>query len=417
MPQEASTVAIRFSIVITTYNRLNLLKRAIDSALKQTVPCEVVVADDCSSDGTEEYVKNLCQSQLQDSNHRLIYHRNERNSGHSQTMNMGVSIASGEWIKPVDDDDYLAPNCIEEMAKAIAIHQTTITPETNSKAVICSAQAAQVDPNGRELSRTRMIGPGKAFYIPQSDIHYGMLLEQVPFGTPIQVAYRRDAFLKSGGWDSSLDVNFDDIDSWIKIAQFGDAIFINRCLAYRTVWPGAYNHKLSLEKRLRTNILIKEKIYPLIHQKHHHRLPDLAQIRNYLRLHWGLVALKSAKINPAFKMASSAVLSQKAWKILLLSMATRNQPKLSEVSFSELENNSSTVYPDVEADIYNPQQLKTYLKLRSGLTAVQRGKLNKAYKNLFPSLFSPANFKVFMNLLILENSKDIVTIQKHILIQ
>ncbi|ERT08172.1 glycosyl transferase 2 family protein [Lyngbya aestuarii BL J] len=410
-------MAIRFSIVITTYNRLNLLKRAIDSALKQTVPCEVVIADDCSSDGTEEYVKNLCQSQLQQSDRRLIYHRNERNSGHSQTMNMGVSVASGEWIKPVDDDDYLAPNCIEEMAQAIAIHHTTITPETNSKAVICSAQAAQVDPNGRELSRTRIIGPGKAFYIPQSDIHYGMLLEQVPFGTPVQVAYRRDAFLKSGGWDSSLDVNFDDIDSWIKIAQFGDAIFINRCLAYRTVWPGAYNQKLSLEKRLRTNILIKEKIYPLIHQKHHHRLPDLAQIRNYLRLHWGLVALKAAKINPAFKMASSAVLSQKAWKILLLSMATRNQPKLSEVSFSELENNRSTVHPDVEADIHNPQQLKTYLKLRSGLTAVQRGKLNKAYKNLFPSLFSPANFKVFMNLLILENSKDIVTIQKHILIQ
>ncbi|MGB3192046.1 MAG: glycosyltransferase family 2 protein [Limnoraphis sp.] len=417
MPQEASTVAIRFSIVITTYNRLNLLKRAINSALKQTVPCEVVVADDCSSDGTEEYVKNLCQSQLKQSDRRLIYHRNERNSGHSQTMNMGVSVASGEWIKPVDDDDYLAPNCIEEMAQAIAIHQTTITPEKNSKAVICSAQAAQVDPNGRELSRTRIIGPGKAFYIPQEDIHYGMLLEQVPFGTPVQVAYRRDAFLKSGGWDSSLDVNFDDIDSWIKIAQFGDAIFINRCLAYRTVWPGAYNQKLSLEKRLRTNILIKEKIYPLIHQKHHHRLPDLAQIRNYLRLHWGLVALKSAKINPAFKMASSALLSQKAWKILLLSMATRNQPKLSEVSFSELENNRSTVHPDVEADIYNPQQLKTYLKLRSGLTAVQRGKLNKAYKNLFPSLLFPANLKVFMNLLILDNSKDIVDIQKHILIQ
>ncbi|MGL4501076.1 MAG: glycosyltransferase family 2 protein, partial [Planktothrix sp.] len=35
---------MKFSIVITTYNRIALLKRAIDSALKQTIPCEVVIA-------------------------------------------------------------------------------------------------------------------------------------------------------------------------------------------------------------------------------------------------------------------------------------------------------------------------------------------------------------------------------------
>ena len=43
---------MKFSVVITTYNRLDLLKRAINSALNQTLKCEVVVADDCSSDGT-----------------------------------------------------------------------------------------------------------------------------------------------------------------------------------------------------------------------------------------------------------------------------------------------------------------------------------------------------------------------------
>lgn len=416
MPQEASTVEIRFSIVITTYNRLNLLKRAIDSALKQTIPCEVVVADDCSSDGTEEYVKGLCQSQPQHSDRRLIYHRNHSNSGHCKTMNLGVSVASGEWIKPLDDDDYLAPNCLEEIRQAIAIHQTTITPETHSKAVICSCQAAQIDPNGQELSRTRIVGPGKAFYIPQEDIHYGMLLEQVPFGTPVQVAYQRDAFIKSGGWDSSVDLNCDDIDSWIKIAQFGDAIFINRCLGYRTIWSGAYSQKLTPEKRLKMNILMKEKIYPLVHQKHHHRLPDLDQIRNYLRLHWGLVALKTAKINPALKMVSSAILSHKAWQMLLLSIATRQQSKLSGLA-SELKSNSSSVNPDLEAEISDSQQLKTYLKLQGGLKAVQRGKINKASKFLFPSLLSPSNFKLFMNLLILENNKEIIAIQKNILIQ
>ncbi len=73
------------------------------------------------------------------------------------------------------------------------------------------------DTNEVEISCTRKTGPGTAFYILQEDIHYGMLLELVPFGTPIQVGFRRDAFLESGGWDTNL-TSCDDIDSWIRIA-------------------------------------------------------------------------------------------------------------------------------------------------------------------------------------------------------
>jgi len=50
---------MKFSIVITTHNRLSWLKRAIDSALAQTETCEVIVVDDGSSDGTDDYLRNL----------------------------------------------------------------------------------------------------------------------------------------------------------------------------------------------------------------------------------------------------------------------------------------------------------------------------------------------------------------------
>ncbi len=298
---------MKFSIVITTYNRLNLLKRAIDSALAQTMPCEVVVVDDCSSDGTQAYVQERCEALASAGDKRLIYHRNSANLGHSKSVNAGVELAGGDWIKPVDDDDYLAPNCIEVMECAIALRP---------QAVICSCQAAQVDANGVELSRTRKTGPGKAFYIPQEDIHYGMLSEQVPFGTPVQVAFERSAFLKTGGWDSSLDANFDDIDSWIKIAQFGDAIFINECLGYRTIWSGAYNQKFSFQKRLDTNSLIKERIYSLVSEKHRNNIPKLQDIRDYLKLHWSLAALKQGKLLDAVTMSFPASFSPAAWKLL-----------------------------------------------------------------------------------------------------
>ncbi|NEP62294.1 MAG: glycosyltransferase family 2 protein [Symploca sp. SIO2G7] len=296
-----------FSIVITTYNRVELLKRAIATALSQTVLCEVIVVDNASIDGTQAYVESLGSS--------VIYHRNSTNVNHSGAVNIGVEQATGTWIKLVDDDDYLAPNCIETMLQAI---------RQRPEAVICSCQAAQVDSKGKELSRTPITGPGQIFYIPQTDIHYGMFLEVVPFGTPIQVAVRRDAFIKSGGWDLAM-TGFDDIDSWIRVADHGDALFINKRLTYRTVWPGGYDQKITLQQRLDTNILIKERIYQHVSLKHQDKLPTLKTIRQYLSLHWMIVALKHKQFFSALSFSLPAIFSPKAWKLLRQAVILRKQ--------------------------------------------------------------------------------------------
>ena len=330
---------MNFSVVITTYNRLDLLKRAIDSALSQSVACEVVVADDRSTDGTGEYVTRLRDTLCQQGDDRLVYHCNASNQGHSLTMNAGVKVARGDWIKPLDDDDYLAANCIEEMTQAISLRP---------QAVICSCQAAQVDAEEVELSRTAKTGPGKAFYIPQEDIHYGMLLEMVPFGTPVQVAFRRDTFWQAGGWDSRFDGNCDDIDSWIKIAQFGDAVFLNQCLAYRTIWPGAYNHRFSVQKRMDTNILMKQKIHTLVNQKYHDDRPELQDVRNYLKLHWSFVSLKQGQLLATLQTVFPAIFSLRAWKLLVKAILFRHPPWFAkEKLFCEYANELLSQSPDV----------------------------------------------------------------------
>lgn len=298
---------MKFSIVITTHNRLSWLKRAIDSALAQTETCEVIVVDDGSSDGTDDYLRNL--------NGKVTFWRNSENLGHSAVMNVGVNLARGDWIKPLDDDDYLAPNCIETMMRAIERHPPT---------VICSCQAIQVDVNGTPIGRPRQIGARKVFYIPQADIHYGMLLEQVPFGTTSQVAFSRNVFLQSGGWDVSLDV-CDEIDSWIRIAQFGDAIFVNSCLVYRTSWPGSYNRQSPLQKRLAANISMKEKIYALVDDRHRAAMPPLETIRNYLKLHWLFVALKQKQLALACSLAFPAGFFPAAWMLLADAVLWRRQ--------------------------------------------------------------------------------------------
>lgn len=305
---------VSFSIVITTYNRLDLLKRAVQSAFDQTQPCEVIVVDNASTDGTRAYVEALGD--------RLTYCRNPTNTNHAGAVNVGVEAASGEWIKLVDDDDYLADTCIERMSEAISLWPT---------AVIFSCQSAQVDTQGTELSRTPTPGPGKVFYIPQADIHYGMLLEVVPFGTPIQVAVRRDAFLRSGGWDLTM-TSCDDIDSWIRVAEQGDALFLNQCLAYRTVWPGGYDQKITLQRRLETNMLIKSRIYSRISPEHQAKLPSLSAINQYLHLHWAIVALKQKQPLAGVALGFPAALSPAAWNLLQQAFRVRKQQSASPIA-------------------------------------------------------------------------------------
>ena len=290
---------MKFSIVITTYNRLSLLKRAVESALNQTIDCEIVVADDGSSDGTEEYIKSLGD--------RVVYHRNSINLGHSATVNAGIKAAKGDWIKLLDDDDYLASNCIEKLTEAIV---------ACPQAVICSCQAIQVDMNDTEVSRTNQVGSGKACYISQEDIHYGMLLEVVPFGTPVQVSFQREAFIKSGGWNPAFDGNCDDIYSWIQIAKYGDAVFVNDYLGYRTLWEGGCHKQLTLQQRLETNFILKQEIYNLISDKYRPSLPKIELIYLYLKLHWCLVGLKHKQPIDAFKIAGNAILSFQAWAFM-----------------------------------------------------------------------------------------------------
>lgn len=311
--------SMKFSIVITTYNRLETLSRAVESALAQTLPCEVVIVDDHSNDGTEEYIRSLGE--------RVVYHRHSVNLGHSGTVNSGVNLATGNWIKLLDDDDYLAPNCIEEMTKAIVQR-----PEV----VICSCQATQVDANGQALTITKFVGDRNIFYVPQEDIHYHMLLESLPFGTPVQVAFSRDAFIKSGGWDSALNV-CDDIDSWIKIAQYGDAVFINKNLCYRRIWLGGNNQKFSLQNRLSVNLKIKQKIYSLVHKKYHSSMPSLQNIQVFLHFHWSLVSLKNRRFLTAFKMAKEFMFSPGAW--LGLGKVIYYQKKIRTLKFARVRSN------------------------------------------------------------------------------
>ncbi len=92
---------VNISVIIPTWNRLHVLKRAIDSVLAQTfTPVEVIVIDDGSSDGTAEWIKQ---------NYPSIILVVQKQSGVSAARNAGIRRAKGEWIALLDSDDEWLP--------------------------------------------------------------------------------------------------------------------------------------------------------------------------------------------------------------------------------------------------------------------------------------------------------------------
>ena len=122
--------------------------------------------------------------------------------------------------------------------------------------------------------------------------------------------------MRSGGWDESFDYAGDDADSWTRIAQFGDAVFINEPLAYYTAWSGSYNRDLRIEHRFRQNVRVKIQLYGLVGSSHREGLPTLRQIDRYMRLHWALIALRDRDLWTAVKLGVAAAWSPKAWQLL-----------------------------------------------------------------------------------------------------
>lgn len=91
------------SVVIPTWNRKEKLVRAVRSALAQEcVSIEVLVCDDGSHDGTVELFANWPDARV-----RLI--RGPRSGLPAAPRNRGLSVANGEWIAFLDDDDYWLP--------------------------------------------------------------------------------------------------------------------------------------------------------------------------------------------------------------------------------------------------------------------------------------------------------------------
>lgn len=114
------------SIAMATYNGAKYLSEQINSILNQTVaPNEIIIVDDCSTDGTWTILQQYAQQYNQ-----IKLYRNAQNIGGCQSFNKAIMQCSGDYIALSDQDDVWLPEklsiLVTEIGDNLLIHSDAV---------------------------------------------------------------------------------------------------------------------------------------------------------------------------------------------------------------------------------------------------------------------------------------------------
>lgn len=194
---------MKISLIIPTYNRSELLARALLSVFAQTtLPDEVIVIDDGSTDDTQEM--------LQKSFPQVIYLYQE-NKGVSSARNLGIKHSSGNWITLLDSDDTWIKTKLEQQVAALKK-----APEMK----ICHTEEIWIRHGIRVNAMNKHKKSG------------GWIFAQcLPLCamSPSSIIIHRSIFDELGVFDESLPA-CEDYDLWLRISNYYPVLFIEQPL-------------------------------------------------------------------------------------------------------------------------------------------------------------------------------------------
>jgi hypothetical protein len=230
------------SVIIPTYNRAELVARAIESVLRQShPPHEIIVVDDGSTDGTA----SACAAWGE----RIRYLRIP-NSGVAAARNAGIAIARGEWVAFLDSDDLWETTKLEVQLAACGSAPEVAWSITGCElvdgvGVPCEGPASfeaafpvfrefGFQPEGlfgEHLSRSSIDVAGSRHVCFTGDF-FGLLFYG-NIGLPSSAIVRRDVLTAVGGFDSTLRVG-EDTEFFHRIAARSPGVVVmSRLVRYR----------------------------------------------------------------------------------------------------------------------------------------------------------------------------------------
>lgn len=201
---------VKISVIISTYNRKNLLKKCLRTLFAQTYPeekFETIVVDDGSTDTTASFIKTL-----QKQNPNLRYLR-QPHGGVIRARNLGIKNARGEIVVFSDDDCLPKKNWLEQIEKAFKKNLLALGVE------------------GKTLTFPAKVTPFTAQIVNTKGGGY----------QTCNIAYKKRILERVGGFDEMfLFPHCEDLDLALRVAKLGPICFAPKAVVIHPPRPTTF---------------------------------------------------------------------------------------------------------------------------------------------------------------------------------
>ncbi|MEJ8804176.1 glycosyltransferase [Pontibacter sp. H249] len=234
------------SIICLCYNHERFLQEALDSVLAQTYQnIEVIVVDDCSTDGSMAIIEANLQKHPQ-----LKFISTGHNRGNCTAFNIGLQASLGEYIIDFATDDVLLP---ERVAQQVATFQKL----DKSYGIVYSDAEYISDDSEHLYYHSQKYKPA-----PNGDV-FSEVLRRYFICSPTMMV-RRSVFDFLGGYDENL--YYEDFDFWVRSARKYKYHYMAEVTTRRRIHSSSMSSKWYSkgDRHLASHVLILEKALELI---------------------------------------------------------------------------------------------------------------------------------------------------------
>lgn len=241
---------VKCTVAIPVYNRVNMVGRAIDSALRQDgVDLEILVVDNCSIDGTWEAIQ-----QFSDSRVRLV--RNESNIGLFGNFNRCLELAQGDYLRFLCSDDELVTGCLSSEIAFMDANPSVAMLNTRGELIAPSGKARRI--------KLGLFAPGVYSGRQATRCFFHLISRYAfnPFNYPSGMLFRRERALAAGGFDPEAKMT-GDIDYFLRVLRQGEMGAV-KSLGCRVMLHGSQEGS-----GLFGNPIVFDELFALLHRYAH----------------------------------------------------------------------------------------------------------------------------------------------------
>lgn len=221
---------MRISVAIATYNRAAMVRAAVEAALAQSyAPCEIVVADDASTDATRQTLDRLAAA---DARVRVL--GRAVNSGGVDNWNAAMNATRGEFIAWCSDDDRFLPGHLETSLQYLKAH-----PEAGM--VHSSFVDTWETPSG-SVEESRLLRSAEPVLLDRRNLfRYLTRYYDWPFH-PSTLVMRREVWESIGPFDSTYALA--DTDWFVRAAERFQIALLPRYGVLNRRHPGNWSNRV-----------------------------------------------------------------------------------------------------------------------------------------------------------------------------